>query len=89
MAGADLQKSPVLSIGALTQVPTRPLGTSIGMTFQLASFGKPPGTGIGMTFQFASFGKQPGTGIGMTFQLASFGKHIAKVFAGTRLLAVI
>jgi hypothetical protein len=57
MAGADLQKSPVLSIGALTQVPARPLGTDIGMRFQLASFGKPLGTGIGMTFQFASFGK--------------------------------
>jgi hypothetical protein len=72
MAGADLQKSPVLLIGAFTQVPARPLGTDIGMTFQLASFGKPLGTDIGMTFQ-----------------LASFGKHIAKVFTGTRLFAVI
>jgi hypothetical protein len=40
MAGADLQKSPVLFIGAFTQVPRRPLGAAIGMTFQSASFGK-------------------------------------------------
>ena len=40
MAGADLQKSPVLFIRAFTQVPRRPLGAAIGMTFQLASFGK-------------------------------------------------
>jgi hypothetical protein len=40
MAGADLQKSPVLFIGAFTQVPRRPLGAAIDMTFQLASFGK-------------------------------------------------
>jgi hypothetical protein len=41
MAGADLQKSPVLFIiGAFTQVPTKPLGAAIGVTFQLSSFGK-------------------------------------------------
>ncbi len=57
MAGADLQKSPVLFIATFTQVPTRPLGAVIGVTFQVASFGKPLGTDIGMTFQLASFGK--------------------------------
>ena len=40
MAGADLQKSPVLFIATFTQVPTRPLGAVIGVTFQVASFGK-------------------------------------------------
>jgi hypothetical protein len=89
MAGADLQKSPVLLVGALTQVPARPLGTDIGMTFQLAPFGKPLGTDIGMTFQLAPFGEPLGTDIGTTSQSASFGKHIAKVFTGTRLFAVI
>jgi hypothetical protein len=37
MAGADLQKSPVSLTGALS---ARPLGATVGVTFQLASFGK-------------------------------------------------
>jgi hypothetical protein len=38
--GVGVQKSPIFLIGALKHVPARPLGAAIGVTFQLASFGK-------------------------------------------------